>query len=217
MNFDDAFSHFDTIHACDRRTDRQTDIRTELAWHIRHTRYSIYADAHKNQWSRMLFTLTQSSTASYQILCSSSCWVSCRIPSTWSTSCAISDSTLDLHTCITSAIDRSTSAVMATFLIAIASKTFRITAINISSIICTDYTASKKCSHFVFARHTSNNCRNFGRQMLWKSARNRRTIHHRRWFMYLQYVVKSWSNCRFYKSHRTVYLSMALSQLEDYR
>ena len=33
-NFDDTFSRFDTIHACDRQTDRQTDGQTELAWHI---------------------------------------------------------------------------------------------------------------------------------------------------------------------------------------
>ena len=42
MSFDDAFSRFDTKHACDRRTDRHT----ELAWHVR----AIACDvARKNQ------------------------------------------------------------------------------------------------------------------------------------------------------------------------
>ena len=34
-NSDDAFSRFDTKHACDRQTDRQR----ELAWHIRAKAY----------------------------------------------------------------------------------------------------------------------------------------------------------------------------------
>ena len=35
------FSRFDTIHACDRQIERQTDRQTELAWHIRAIAYML--------------------------------------------------------------------------------------------------------------------------------------------------------------------------------
>ena len=43
QNVDDAFSRFDTIHACDRQTDGQTD-----GIGVAYTRYSIYAVVRKN-------------------------------------------------------------------------------------------------------------------------------------------------------------------------
>ena len=47
-NFDDTFSRFDTLHACDGQTDRRTDERTDGIG-VAYTRYSTYAVARKNQ------------------------------------------------------------------------------------------------------------------------------------------------------------------------
>jgi len=54
-NFGDTFSRFDTIHACDGRTDRQT----ELAWHIRAIAYMLSrVKIHIKRISKFLHTNT---------------------------------------------------------------------------------------------------------------------------------------------------------------
>jgi len=45
------FSRFDTIHACNGQTDRQTDGQTELAWHIRAIAYNAVARKNYRSYS----------------------------------------------------------------------------------------------------------------------------------------------------------------------